>query len=264
MSKALPPIITKLNEQNGDFARGASEVILSFTAAYEHIPLQRRLRLFTQLVEALGAERSLHIISIALVARFPRNEDVRRFIICLFKSSNIVDGLSVSLFVCLLNSTNVGQAAVNCIKSITDICQNRGAISETYLHLNDMSADQKFSLVDDLLEALSTVFSDEKLRKLYARMEIDPVDMSAIHTHYTDLVRSTMGMHKEFSVFVNREYKSILRSTHAYSVLAITLSKLMPSVLGLLPLKYLIGVAKDLLDSSNNEVMKIVIVAFFC
>ena len=97
LSKALPPLITKLNQRNEDVVIGISEIILSFTASFQHIPLQRRRGIFFKLINALGTKNSLFVIIIALLDRFPNNEDVRSFVITLIRSRDPSIGLKVNL-----------------------------------------------------------------------------------------------------------------------------------------------------------------------
>ena len=96
MSKALPPLIVKLNKRNEDVVIGVSEIVISFTASFEHIPFQRRLGIFSKLIDALGADNSLFVIVIALLDRFPNNNEVRKFTTALIRSCGPVTALRVS------------------------------------------------------------------------------------------------------------------------------------------------------------------------
>ena len=57
-----------------------ADLLLSFTAAFEHIPLHRRLGLFGQLAKTLGPEDSLFAIIALLVDRYPSVAGVQRFV----------------------------------------------------------------------------------------------------------------------------------------------------------------------------------------
>lgn len=59
---------------------GASELLLSFAAAFEHIPTHRRKALFSSLIDKLGAEEFLFALLILLLDRHPKDESVTEFV----------------------------------------------------------------------------------------------------------------------------------------------------------------------------------------
>lgn len=59
---------------------GASELLLSFTAAFEHIPIHRRKALFSSLIDKLGAEKFLFALLILLLDRHADDESVMEFV----------------------------------------------------------------------------------------------------------------------------------------------------------------------------------------
>lgn len=59
---------------------GASELLLSFAAAFEHIPIHRRKALFSSLIDKLGAEEFLFALLILLLDRYPNDESVTEFV----------------------------------------------------------------------------------------------------------------------------------------------------------------------------------------
>lgn len=80
----IPMLAQKLREEQKDLVSSTAEILLSFAAAFEHIPPHRRLHLFGLLASSLGPEKSLFAIMAALVDQFPDNMDVVRFISTLF------------------------------------------------------------------------------------------------------------------------------------------------------------------------------------
>ncbi|KAI7643597.1 hypothetical protein KC318_g21052, partial [Hortaea werneckii] len=58
VSRIVPPLAASLKKKGKDLASGAAELLLSFTAAFEHIPLHRRAGLFKHLVQTLGPKES--------------------------------------------------------------------------------------------------------------------------------------------------------------------------------------------------------------
>ncbi|NJR31259.1 hypothetical protein HC762_00465, partial [bacterium] len=59
MDKVLPALVESLRTRGEDLIPETSRLISTFTAAYEHIPSHRRLRLFRRLISNLGDETFL-------------------------------------------------------------------------------------------------------------------------------------------------------------------------------------------------------------
>ena len=55
---------------------GTSELLLSFTAAYMHIPSYRRMRLFESLLSKLGQEDFLFAVLAMLATKYGMDKDV--------------------------------------------------------------------------------------------------------------------------------------------------------------------------------------------
>jgi U3 small nucleolar RNA-associated protein 10 len=54
---------------------GTSELLLSFTTAFEHIPSHRRLRLFKALITKLGSQDFLFAVLAMLANRYASDKD---------------------------------------------------------------------------------------------------------------------------------------------------------------------------------------------
>ncbi|KAF2756797.1 U3 small nucleolar RNA-associated protein 10 [Pseudovirgaria hyperparasitica] len=76
----VPPLAASLRKKNRNFVLGIAELLLSFTAAFEHIPSHRRLNLFSQLIETLGPDDALAPTLTLLFDRHPVDTTVQRFI----------------------------------------------------------------------------------------------------------------------------------------------------------------------------------------
>ena len=91
----IPLLATPLRNQQKELVSAAAEILLSFAAAFDHIPQQRRLRLFTLLATSLGTEESLFAIIATLSDRFPGNAEVERFATHLLRQFTSVEALTV-------------------------------------------------------------------------------------------------------------------------------------------------------------------------
>ena len=74
----IPPLVASFRGRKGGLLGGASELILSFAAAFEHIPSHRRLELLTLLMRRLG-EGYLYILLIILVDRHGGKPSIMEF-----------------------------------------------------------------------------------------------------------------------------------------------------------------------------------------
>ncbi|TKA26604.1 hypothetical protein B0A50_04712 [Salinomyces thailandicus] len=80
VARIVPPLAASLKKRGRDLVSGAAELLLSFTAAFEHVPLHRRASLFRHLVQTLGPEESLFAVIAMLVERYPKDERTIPFI----------------------------------------------------------------------------------------------------------------------------------------------------------------------------------------
>lgn len=75
----IPPLITSFRRRKGGPLGGAAELILSFAAAFEHIPNHRKLKLLTAVLEKLGEEDYLHVLLIILTDRHGEKPALKEF-----------------------------------------------------------------------------------------------------------------------------------------------------------------------------------------
>lgn len=76
IDQVVPALIQSLRNQKRDIVSGTSELLLSFTAAFEHIPSHRRLRLFHALISKLGTQDFLFAVLAMLANRYSMDKDV--------------------------------------------------------------------------------------------------------------------------------------------------------------------------------------------
>ncbi|KAL8953486.1 MAG: hypothetical protein Q9222_000690 [Ikaeria aurantiellina] len=79
MDSVIPRVTASLRNQSKEPLAKVSELLLSFTAAFEHIPSQRRLPLFQSLMDLLGADESLFVLLILLQNKYPYNQRALQF-----------------------------------------------------------------------------------------------------------------------------------------------------------------------------------------
>lgn len=79
MESVIPRLAVSLQKQKKDPMIGISDLILSFVAAFEHIPPQRRLELFKSLADKLGALNCLFALLIILVDKHSNDNKILDF-----------------------------------------------------------------------------------------------------------------------------------------------------------------------------------------
>ena len=80
IESVIPPLVEALRKQKSGPLAGTSELLLSFVAAFEHIPNHRRSGLFSSLIDKLGAEEFLFALLILLLDRYADSREIKQFI----------------------------------------------------------------------------------------------------------------------------------------------------------------------------------------
>jgi U3 small nucleolar RNA-associated protein 10 len=96
IDQVVPALIQSLRHQKRDVVSGTSELLLSFTAAFEHIPSHRRLRLFHALITKLGTEEFLFAVLAMLANRYSMDKAVLVLMTGLVSDASAVVELTVS------------------------------------------------------------------------------------------------------------------------------------------------------------------------
>lgn len=96
MDSVIPRIMDSLRKYRKDPFSGVSELLLSFVAAFEHVPIDRRLTLFRSLVEMIGVNEYLFALLLLLRNKFPRSKEALQFSIDLLSSHEVENQLQVN------------------------------------------------------------------------------------------------------------------------------------------------------------------------
>lgn len=100
MELVIPQLVKSLHKRKEDLILGTSELLLSFVAAFEHIPSHRQLDLFKSLVNKLGPTDFLFALLILLLDKYPDDQVVIGFAANLAGSYDALTQLRVSLILC--------------------------------------------------------------------------------------------------------------------------------------------------------------------
>ncbi|KAF2442860.1 hypothetical protein P171DRAFT_363006 [Karstenula rhodostoma CBS 690.94] len=226
ISRVVPQLASSLRSKHRNFLIGVADLLLSFTAAFEHIPSHRRLKLFSELARTLGPNDSLPAIIALLVDRYPNNKVQRRFSTDLIVSFEPPTALET--FKGYLNLVEEAAGA-----------KHQRKISETLFSLNDKSPADFEQTLNNLLVSFADLASDERLRSHASRAFKRSRDPTVPRTVFAAVVETVI-----------RISKSVKNQPKLYQ----SCSRVLGKCLDLLPTPDLIKSTELLLAKQDREV----------
>ncbi|OOG00524.1 hypothetical protein ASPCADRAFT_202383 [Aspergillus carbonarius ITEM 5010] len=154
IDQVVPALIQSLRNQKRDVVSGTSELLLSFTAAFEHIPSHRRLRLFHALVTKLGTQDFLFAVLAMLANRYAMDKDV------LILMTGLVSDASAPVE---LNTYSKFLDLVN------DSLKSKPGISQVLLGIGSDDGREPQKVAVDLLRTLAHLFKHSSLKVKMAK-----------------------------------------------------------------------------------------------
>jgi U3 small nucleolar RNA-associated protein 10 len=190
IAQVIPPLIASLRKQKGGPVLGSAELLLSFIAAYEHVPAHRRKGLYTSLVQTLGAEDFLFAVLAMLADKYNVTENIKAFTVDLASSFPVDVQLQSAIkyldltadvlkpkptvsaaLLSAADSANpdVNRTALIQLTLLPHLLSEKRLIDQTgrMLQRNDEESahvrDLYATLLEDILKLADTVKSDKKL-----------------------------------------------------------------------------------------------------
>jgi U3 small nucleolar RNA-associated protein 10 len=224
ISRVVPQLAASLRSKHRDFIAGVSDLLLSFTAAFEHIPLHRRMKLFTELARTLGPEDSLPAI-VALLADRYHSKEQRRFCADLLLHFEPVHTLV----------TFKGY-----VDLLTDAVGPKPQVAETLFGLKEKTKENKFDLsIQSMLSCLTDLALDDKVKAHVTRAYRKKDDPERPRKIFANIVETTIQLSKK-----------VATNPKTYA----GCSRVLASCLDLLPTTDLIKSAQLLLSSTDSHV----------
>ncbi|KAJ5042782.1 uncharacterized protein L3040_004175 [Drepanopeziza brunnea f. sp. 'multigermtubi'] len=178
--EVIPPLISSLRKEKGNPVTGAAELLLSFVAAYEHVPPHRRKSLFTSLAQTLGAEDFLFALLAMLVDKYGVTESIKAF------TSDLAGSFGVEVQL---------QSSIKYLDLVADLLKTKPSYSCVLLGANE---DRKFDphrIALDELTLLSHLLSQKRLvsqtGKLLTR---DDMDAARVRDLYSILLENILAL----------------------------------------------------------------------
>ena len=139
MELVLPRLVQSLHKRKDGPLAAVSELLLSFAAAYEHIPPQRRLDLFVSLVDKIGPGDYLFALITILLDKYPNDRSVLRFATDLTSRYSVKTRLQVTIFRKLhVDGSNVLQMVEQLLALILDARKPKPTFSKSLLQLDNV------------------------------------------------------------------------------------------------------------------------------
>ncbi|XP_014553362.1 hypothetical protein COCVIDRAFT_29399 [Bipolaris victoriae FI3] len=224
ISRVVPQLAASLRSKHRDFIAGVSDLLLSFTAAFEHIPLHRRMKLFAQLARTLGPEDSLPAI-VALLADRYHSKEQRRFCADLLLYFDPINTLV----------TFKGY-----LDLLTDATGPKPQVAETLFGLKEKTKENKFdSGIQSMLTCLTDLALDDKVKAHVTRAYRKKDDPERPRRIFADIIETTIQLSKKLA-----------SNSKTYAAC----SRVLASCLDLLPTTDLIKSAELLLSSTDSHV----------
>ncbi|KAF3033541.1 snoRNA-binding rRNA-processing protein utp10 [Didymella keratinophila] len=224
ISRVVPQLAASLRAKHKNFLTGVSDLLLSFTAAFEHIPLHRRLKLFSELARTLGPADSLSAIIALLADRYHNTKTQRRFsteLLLIFEPIHTLDAIKGYLDL------------------VADAAGPKRKVSDTLFGLNEKKPNEIESSIQNLLNCLADLAADDRLR-----------------THVTKAFRRKSDNSKPRDVFASVVEVTIQLSKQIASTpkLYESCSRVLARALDLLPSTELVKSAELLLAKTDAQV----------
>jgi U3 small nucleolar RNA-associated protein 10 len=220
----VPQLAASLRSKHKNFITGVSDLLLSFTAAFEHIPLHRRLKLFSELARTLGPQDSLSAIVALLADRYHNGKSQRRF--------------STELLL-VFDPVHTLDAFKGYLDLVVDAAAPKRKVSDILFGLNDKTVPQVETAIKDLLLSLADLATDDRLRAHVAKAFRRKDDPARPREVFANIIETTIQLSKK-----------VASSPRLYDACSRVLAK----CLDLLPTTDLVKSAELLLANPDHHV----------
>ncbi|KAI9877013.1 MAG: snoRNA-binding rRNA-processing protein utp10 [Pleopsidium flavum] len=184
IEQVVPYLVDAMKKQNRDVLSGSSELLLSFVAAFEHIPWHRRLTLFDSLIKKLGPEDFLFALLAMLADKYAVNKSVQDFAVDLMaRFTPEVQLLTARKYLDL----------------VFDALRPKRTISELLLNIGVGGERSAPEVVHDLLKLLPRLLGTRRLSSgIFKRLQQDDMDAARLRDNYSSLLERTLNLTRHF------------------------------------------------------------------
>ncbi|PNP57868.1 hypothetical protein THARTR1_02026 [Trichoderma harzianum] len=179
IKEVVPPLIESLRQGQKSPVAGASDILVSFTTAYEHIPVHRRHGLFVALVETMGPKDFLFTLVSMLVDRYELNDDLLQFVLDLLNDFSIE--IQLETLVKLLDLTS-------------DLFKPKPSLSLVLLGSGDEDEEKDVEKIAlHQLSVLPSLLANRKLKVQISKLaDRDDMETSEVRQLYATLLEDVL------------------------------------------------------------------------
>ncbi|OAA48147.1 SSU processome component Utp10 [Beauveria brongniartii RCEF 3172] len=179
IKEVVPPLIASLRKGQKNPLAGASDILVSFTTAYEHVPSHRRPGLFLALVETLGPKDFLFALVSMLVNRYDASDDLLQF------SAELLDNFSIEIQL---------ETLVKLLGLTADLFKAKPGLSATLLGAGEDGGIKDVNKVAlRQLAAFPSLLSSKALVSQIAKLEDrDDMEAAEIRSTYATLLENIL------------------------------------------------------------------------
>lgn len=225
--EVIPPLIASLRKEKANPVIGAAELLLSFVAAYEHVPPHRRRGLLTSLVQTLGPEEFLFALLAMLVDKYGPTDSIQTFAVELSSAFSVEIQL---------------QSAVKYLDLVGDVLKPKPTYSTVLLNANDESVQDPQRCALNELQLLPHLLSQKRLILQTAKLlDRDDMDAARIRDLYSTLLENILGL-----ADIVKDHKRLHGAC----------GDVLESLLGLLSTREFVKSVEGLLDRPNESLRR--------
>ena len=188
MESVIPRLVQSLHKRKDGPLVGVSELLLSFAAAYKHIPPQRRLDLFVSLVDKIGPGDYLFALIAILLDKYPNDRSIVRFATDLTCRYSVKTRLQVMMLKKLdVDGSNTLQTLKQFLALILDARKPKPTFSKSLLQLDNVAVT-----ISNLLPLAPAVLGDANMiSKVFKRLSKGGEDTADIRALFADILEDT-------------------------------------------------------------------------
>ena len=225
--EVIPPLIASLRKDKGNPVTGAAELLLSFVAAFEHVPSHRRKGLFVSLVQTLGAEDFLFALLAMLADKYGATDEITSFVVEISSSFSVETQL---------------QSLVKNIDLIFDVLKPKPTYSNVLLGANEDDSTNSAKVALAQLALLPPLLSQKQLLSQTARLlDRDDMDAARIRDVYAALLEKLL---------------TLAHSVRSQEALHDACGDVLESLLGLLSTSEFVRSVESLLDRPDEVIRR--------
>jgi U3 small nucleolar RNA-associated protein 10 len=228
IDQVVPVLVQSLRNQKRDVVAGTSELLLSFTSAFEHIPSHRRQRLFQALVTKLGAKDFLFAVLAMLANLHGLDKNVSVLM------THLVSGLDPQDQLITFQKY---------ISLVSDALKPKPGISQILLGVGNEGAKDKHVIAESLLKSLSYCLKHSSLK---AQMAI------VFNSDAEDTVTKVAGLFSQ----ILEQVLVMSDAVQEIKPLSNACSDTLGSVLGVLSLVDLLDTVEQLLQRPSPDLRR--------